>query len=329
MSNFFSVNTTIELVGPGHPDRFADYVSEKILVEILKQDKNAKVACEVIAMRDLIVVGGEVSTNAKLNYQEIVLDCIKKIYGKKWWPNYEKLDIKINIHKQSIELEVHDNEIVAGDQGVIYGYWDSKRFDIIKKLYSIVNKLITNFNLAPDWKLLYDIERKELSISICGAKKNKFSLINKFLSENLSKMVEKVIVNPKGEWMIPGPLSDTGLTGRKLMIDTFGSGIPHGGGAFCGKDFSKVDKTGIIIASYLAKEVLTLHQEETKALVELSYKIGDKLPTAYAFVGKKKINISSNVNLELHQYIETYKLNEQAWDEYVVKGGIIFYLTRK
>lgn len=325
-----TTNTTIELVGYGHPDRFADYIGEVILTECLKQDENSKVAIEVLATKNSISLGGEITSKAIIDFEKLIYLAIEKIYGVEWWPNYKKVDIFNHIEEQSLELNINQlKNIVAADQGVIYGYYDKERFNIISNLYELMNNIKNKFNIAPDWKLLFNTEKKILSMSVCGKVNHK--LINNFIQKEMEKDFGKlsIIVNPKGEWLIPGPSSDSGVIGRKLMIDTFGAGIPHGGGAFCGKDPSKVDKTGIIIASYLAKEA-AINNRVSKALVELNYKIGDELPNAYVyFEDGQKVDITNDISLTLDQYIRTYGLLKEDWSEFVIKGGVISYLQRK
>ncbi len=317
-------NKTIELVGYGHPDRFADYIAECILTKHLKQDKKAKVAIEVLATRKSISLGGEVTSNSDIDYDEIVYSAIEKVYGEKWWPNYKEVEVINHIAEQSPELSSYqEDEIVAGDQGVIYGYYNKERFDRINDLYSLMDNIKNNFDIANDWKLLWN--KDELSMSVCGDVNH--NDIKDYIINNSE--YKNVIINPKGKWLIPGPLADTGVVGRKLMIDTFGAGVPHGGGAFCGKDPSKVDKTGIIIASYIAKEVST-QKGVNEVLVELNYKIGDSLPKAYAhYPDGTTVDISDNIYLTLNQYINTYGLLNEDWSKYVIKGGVISYLYRK
>ncbi len=285
------LSNAIELVGYGHADRFADYLAEKVLVENLKQDSQAKVACEVMVTRDKIFLGGEITSKAKVDYEKLVYDAIELVYGQKWWPNYQQNVIIINnIKKQSFELNLlQKEEIVAGDQGIIYGLYEPYRFLIIEELRKIISKLKRIFDFSPDWKLL--LVDSNFSISVCGLKKDNFlnlkNVFQKEFKENKDLLfIKNIIINPAGEWLIGGPLSDTGLTGRKLMIDTFGAGIPHGGGAFCGKDFSKVDKSGIILASQYAKTYCDKHNL-TKMNVELTYKIGDAIPVVKYYLGGK------------------------------------------
>ncbi|CRX37063.1 / metK / S-adenosylmethionine synthase /:554061 Reverse [Candidatus Hepatoplasma crinochetorum] len=322
---------TIELVGYGHPDRFADYISEKILIENLKKDQNAKVAAEVMVTRNVVFLGGEIFSKAKIDYQKLVYDAIERVYGQKWWPNYQKIKVINDINSQSPELiKIQKKEIVAADQGVIYGFYNQKRYERILMLYQIIDNLRDKFAIAPDWKLLFNQNLQELSISVCGIKKNKHNQIKLFLQDQFLKFNLKidVIVNPKGEWLICGPLSDTGLTGRKLMIDTFGAGVSHGGGAFCGKDFSKVDKTGVLIASELAYKFAKAKKVKT-ALVELNYKIGDKIPKVIVrtYQNNKMDEFEyDDYKLSLNDWIKKSNVYNLDWSEIVLKGGVIFYL---
>ncbi|BDV03752.1 MAG: S-adenosylmethionine synthase [Candidatus Hepatoplasma scabrum] len=322
---------TIELVGYGHPDRFADYISEKILVENLKQDQNAKVAAEVMVTRNTVFLGGEIFSKAKINYSKLVYKAIEKVYGEKWWPNYQNVRIINDIKSQSPELKkLQKDEIVAADQGVIYGFYNQKRYQRILMLYQIIDRLRANFIIAPDWKLLFNQALKELSISVCGVKKDKFQMIKLFLEQQFLQFNLKinVIVNPKGEWFICGPLSDTGLTGRKLMIDTFGAGVSHGGGAFCGKDFSKVDKTGVLIASELAYKFAKAKKVNT-VLVELNYKIGDRIPKVIVrtYLDNKMTEFNyDDYKISLNEWIKKNNPYRLDWSEIVLKGGVIFYL---
>ncbi len=322
-------NNCIELVGYGHPDRFADYIGELVLEKNIEQDENAKVALEVLATRNSISLGGEITSKANIDYDELIYGAIEKIYGKKWWPNSrENVTVYNHIEIQSLELTEIQNEnqeCVAGDQGVIYGYYNENRFKAISYLYKLMDKIKNNFDIAPDWKLLYTPDNNELSMSVCGNVNHKW--IEEFIKNNHddTKGIVKlnvIIVNPKGLWLIPGPLSDTGVVGRKLMIDTFGAGIPHGGGAFCGKDISKVDKTGILWATTIAKEYW-----DSKVIdevnVELNFKIGDKYPRVFINGQEHSINES------LNEFIIKHNLIKERWSEHVLKGSSVLSWLQK
>ncbi len=316
-------NNCIELVGYGHPDRFADYIGELVLERNLLQDPKAKVALEVLATRDSISLGGEITSKANIDYEELIFESIETVYGDKWWPNYRKL-VKVHNHinKQSPELSIIQNkqdEIVAGDQGVIYGYYNKHRFEAISYLYKIMGKLKAEFDIAPDWKLLYTPDNKELSMSVCGKvdhQEVKQYIIDNHEDDKGIVKLETVIVNPKGEWLVPGPLSDTGVVGRKLMIDTFGAGIPHGGGAFCGKDVSKVDKTGILWGTIIARDFWNAKVVD-EVIVELDFKIGDKYPRVFINGQEHKSEIT------LEDFINKHNLKQEKWSQHVLNGGSV------
>lgn len=327
----------IELVGHGHPDRFADYIGEKVLTENLIQDPKAKVALEVLATRNSISLGGEITSTASIDYEELVYDAIEEVYGEEWWPNFREIKVFNHIEEQSPELsEIQNSETLAGDQGVIFGYYNKERFTRIKGLYNLMERVVTVFDLAPDWKLLWS--EKELSMSVCGRNVDHGAVeeyVLDQLRDNFSKHKDsetflvgteefEVIVNPKGDWEIPGPLADTGVVGRKLMIDTFGAGIPHGGGAFCGKDPSKVDKTGILWGSEIAKNFAIDNNIEGPVLVELNFKIGDKTPIAV--ITTKEGVFEQEVKETLQEFINRKNLLTENWVQHSKKGNVLSFL---
>ncbi len=330
------LNTNIELVGYGHPDRFADYIGELILERHYEQDLNAKVAIEVLATRDSISLGGEVSSQAKINYEELVYQAIDFVYGEKWWPNFrETVSVLNHIAEQSPALSIiQGDKIVAGDQGVIYGYYNKHRFEIIKSLYSLMKLVKEEFDIAPDWKLIYSEENKNFSMSVCGDVNHREieAYIKKVITQYESIEFNELIVNPKGEWLIPGPLSDTGVVGRKLMIDTFGAGVPHGGGAFCGKDVSKVDKTAILWASEIAREKFDSSIDKPdEVIVEMSFKIGDEKPLVNIVeITNQSINKSElDIQETLCEYIDRKNLKTIKWSKHVTNGGSVLSILNE
>lgn len=230
--------TNIEFVGYGHPDRFADYLAEKISNYFYSLNKKTKTAIEIMVTRDKIFLGGEVgrvlSTTEKENIEAIVYNTINEIYGEKWWPNYKNVKIINNIKGQSPELskivDNEDDEFITGDQGVSYGFWYYPRMNLINDVYNALNNTIKAFNLAPDYKAL--LSNNTLLISFCGLKYEYKEFLEKSIKVILEKWGFNVKIN-KLDWNIAGPLADTGMVGRKLMIESFGTGIPHGGGASC------------------------------------------------------------------------------------------------
>lgn len=343
-----SDSRTIELVGPGHSDRFCDFLAETILVAHLRQDNDAKVAVEIMATRNKIFLGGEISSRAKINYKKLIYDAIKKVYGEKFWPNFSHVKIINNIKEQSQELHtIQEKKIVAGDQGVIYGYYSKHRYEIITFLYQFVDYLKEilweefSSQIANDWKLLFNEQSKELSISLCGIKLPVINQINnhfKILKSKPSitdfekKLTKYLIsINKNGEWLIGGPLSDTGMVGRKLMVETFGAGIPHGGGAFCGKDFSKVDKSGILIATELAKKISET-ENIPEVFVQLTYLIGDECPKLFAsdLFNVKKIDLIKYQQIikPLDQWINDSKVKSYDWADIALHGGVVAFFQK-
>lgn len=316
----------IELVGKGHPDRFADYIGEKLLTEYLKQDTKSKVAIEVLVTRDVILLGGEVTSKASLDLENLVKEATKEVYG-----DFLGKELKFGnfIREQSPELnKLQKKEVVAGDQGVVYGVYSKERFNLIEKLYNFMfGVLATNKSIWPDWKLLY--QDGELSFSVCGLKTTELSKLKRKLERYLEgeSWVKSIKVNPGGTWMIGGPLADTGVLGRKLMIDTFGSGYPHGGGAWSGKDVSKIDKTGVILATILAYQIHkhhldSLNKDIGEVIVELTYKIGDNKPKYKIWNNDKIMNFDLDPLIPtLNEFIKKYNLNEIDYGKLVLKGS--------
>lgn len=321
---FSSFGNTIELVGYGHIDRFSDYIGELVLENLLKEDPNSKVALEILITRKKISLGGEITSKIKLDYNKLIYDAIEDIYGEKWWPNYKNVVIQNNIEPQSIELKkIQDSDLVAGDQGIVFGYYNKVKFEIIENLYSLMNGLIKKFDIAPDWKLLYEINgSNEISMSVCGDVN--FEEIKKEIkNNNFNLLFKKIIINNGGKWLIPGARSDSGVIGRKLMIDTFGAGVPHGGGAFCGKDPSKVDKTGVLWASLIAKNFAKI-KHKREVLVEMNFKIGDSYPVI--FINSKKIENSEYkkyVSHNLNGFVKNYNLTKEKWSTFVKNGSSV------
>ena len=226
--------TNIEFVGYGHPDRFADYLAEKISNYFYSLNKKTKTAIEIMVTRDKIFLGGEIgrvlSPTEKENIEAIVYNTINEIYGEKWWPNHKNVKVINNIKGQSPELskivDNEDDEFITGDQGVSYGFWYYPRMNLINDVYNTLNKVIKAFDLAPDYKAL--LSDNTLLISFCGLKYEYKEFLEKSIKDLLKNWGFNVKIN-KLDWNIAGPLADTGMVGRKLMVDSFGTGIPHGG----------------------------------------------------------------------------------------------------
>ncbi len=302
---------TSESVSEGHPDKVCDAISDGILDALLAKDPNSRVACETFVTTGLVLVGGEITTKAYVDVQEVVRKTVEKI-------GYTEADYKFDsescsvlnaIHSQSPDIAMGVDKGGAGDQGIMFGYaCDQTReympmpivyaHKLVKRLADIRkrNKDLMPY-LRPDSKsqvtIEYDDNHKPLRvdavvISTQHDKKVKQSTIKKDVIEHVIKHVipekyldkkTKYYVNPTGRFEIGGPHGDSGLTGRKIIVDTYGGWAPHGGGAFSGKDPSKVDRSATYAARYVAKNVVAAKLAK-ECLVQLSYAIGVAEPVS-------------------------------------------------
>jgi S-adenosylmethionine synthetase len=308
MSNYHLVS---ESVCKGHPDKLADQISDGILDAALQEDNDSRVAVETLLSKNLIVLAGEVTTKSKINYEAIARQIINSNgYNKPEWGFSDKSKVIINIHQQSPEIAVGVNKskrkkyIGAGDQGFAYGYAcsESKNFMPlpIEIAHLITHKIDkyredgTITGLRPDGKSQVTMEYKnglpyavkhitvavphDPEIELPELKeliKNK--IINNCIEQYGYKLppTKNIVINGTGVWHQPGPASDVGLTGRKIVVDTYGGAAKVGGGAFSGKDPSKIDRSAAYLARFLAKNIVA-HGLADKAEVSLAYFIGAK-----------------------------------------------------
>ncbi len=296
-----------EFVSSGHPDKIADVISDALLDEYLKVDKDTRAGIEVMVKDNVVVLGGEVSSSAKIDYDTV----IRKIYDNYDFPSSHNLkgkDIKIInlIGKQSTEIhsgvDKSDTEIGAGDQGFVVGF-ASNDTDVYMPLGHYLAKKICQYvssqreyELGPDTKTQVIIERDietnenvvksilvstmhQCDLETCQSLVKKSILFNKVGIDNdlfiryIADKDIKIDVNPCGSWQIGGPVSDCGITGRKLVVDQYGGYSNIGGGNYGGKDYSKVDRSAAYMARYLAKNIVAAKIANT-AKVEISYMIG-------------------------------------------------------
>jgi len=302
---------TSESVSEGHPDKMCDAISDGILDAIYRQDPNARVACETFVTTGLVLVGGEVTTKAYIEVPEVVRETVKKI-------GYTSADYKFDsescsvlnaIHSQSPDIAMGVDKGGAGDQGIMFGYACNQTPEympmpimyahkLVKKLADIRKKNIALMPyLRPDSKSQVTIEYDDnnnpirvdtVVISTQHDAKVMQKEIRKDVIENVIKKVipskyidnkTKYFVNPTGRFEIGGPHGDSGLTGRKIIVDTYGGWIPHGGGAFSGKDPSKVDRSAAYAARHIAKNIVAAKIAE-ECLVQVAYAIGVAEPVS-------------------------------------------------
>ena len=293
---------TAEAVTPEHPDKLCDQISDAILDACLEQDPESRSAIEVIGGHDLIVVAGELTTKAKIDIPKIVKSVVKKDY-----------EILVNIVRQSQEIARGVDNGGAGDQGIMIGYAndDNKSF-LPQELYLAKSLCRFVYEKYPvDGKVQITIKEHKtkiihsLVISFCSVSKKELEReIEVWKKINDIKKIGKIYINPAGDWFQGGFDADTGLTGRKLVCDNYGPQIPIGGGAFSGKDASKVDRSGAYMARKIAVDLLKKYRAK-EVLVKIAYCIGRGEPVmANAIVISKK---GSKRSLEISGYDLTPK----------------------
>lgn len=292
---------TSESVGAGHPDKICDQISDAILDELLKQDKNSRVACDVIANDDVIYIGGQITTKGYVDTIKIAWDILKPL-------GYNENDFKIinAIIPQSADIALgvdksKNKKLGAGDQGLLFGYaTDENEFfmpwplvlshELVKRAEYLRKKGLFPYaksDMKSQVTMEYDETNNSMKISkILMSIQHEASFNDKefkeYIIQNIIKYVTnkfkfnthyEILINPTGRFVIGGPKGDTGLTGRKIIVDTYGGFARHGGGAFSGKDATKIDRSAAYMARYVAKNIVA-SKIAKKCEIQLSYVIG-------------------------------------------------------
>lgn len=301
---------TSESVSEGHPDKLCDQISDAILDECLRQDKYSRVACECFVTTNLLVIGGEITTNAKVDYEAVARDVMRRIgyTSEDLGIDADTCEIKVVMDTQSSDIALGTNVEVggAGDQGIMFGYATNETETYMPLPISMAHELVRyaselrhngTFKYArPDMKSQVTIDYTDennpkvdtILMSIQHDPDFNEEEFKTFIKEKIMKEVVrkhhmnedyKVFINPTGRFVIGGPHGDTGLTGRKIIVDTYGGMARHGGGAFSGKDPSKVDRSAAYISRYIAKNIVAAGLCD-RIEIQLSYAIGVKDPTS-------------------------------------------------
>ena len=335
---------TSESVTEGHPDKLCDTISDKILDECLKQDKYSRVAVETFASKNKITIAGQITTSANIDIEKIARSTIKEIGfdNEKTDIDYRTCDVDINITKQSNDIALGVDIGGAGDQGIMFGFATNETENYMPYAIYVAHKLSKRLTevrkeniipyLRPDGKtqvtVEYENEFPKRLENVLISTQHLEGVDIETLRKDITKMVinevipkemmdnnTKIYINPTGRFVIGGPLGDTGLTGRKIIVDTYGGYARHGGGAFSGKDATKVDRSAAYMARHIAKNIVA-NGYANKCEIQLSYAIGIEEP--------------------LSIYVNTFGTNKISEEEIIDKiknkfdltpNGIIKYLN--
>jgi len=336
---------TSESVTEGHPDKLCDYISDSLLDEFMKGDKKSRCGIETVAGKDTIFVTGEVTSNSSVDVEKVVRNAIKDIgYLGTNDIDYKTCNVIVNLSKQSPDIALGvDNSLEqkegvalgegAGDQGLMFGYASRETEEFMPLAITLAHKLAKRLTevrksniiegIAPDGKtevtVLYDDDKPiKVTNVVVSTSHTEDKDINELKEEIKREVVYKIIpselidndtkiyINPTGRFVISGPKGDSGLTGRKIIVDTYGGYAPHGGGAFSGKDPTKVDRSASYMARFLAKNIVANNYAD-KCLIELSYVIGVANP--------------------LSIYVDTYGTGKISEEEIIKKIKDNFNLT--
>ncbi|MGL5630202.1 MAG: methionine adenosyltransferase [Mycoplasmoidaceae bacterium] len=337
---------TAESVGPGHPDKICDQISDYILDECLKQDSESKVACEVFASNKLIIIGGEITTKG-------YIDVVKAAWNILLPLGYNENDFVIisNVNKQSVDISStvikKGNLVSSGDQGIVYGYATNETTNYMPLEIVLAHELVKRIDFerkTNKHKWLKSDMKSQVTIDITNPKKPLIHMMVVsvqhdiiFEKEVIEKLISRImldiandyflnrnfkkIINPSKQFVIGGPYADTGLTGRKIIVDSYGGKGRHGGGAFSGKDCSKVDRSGSYYARYIAKNIVAAGLAE-KFEIQFAYVIGKMEPISMYIetFGTHKINpelfyeiIKKNFSMNINDIINVLDLKSARY----------------
>ena len=293
---------TSESVTEGHPDKIADQISDSILDAILAQDPVGRVACETLVTTGMAIIAGEITTSCYVDFPKIVRETIKEVgYTRaKFGFDSETCAVLSSIHEQSPDIAMGVDPGGAGDQGLMFGYACTETEELMPMPIMLAHKLVKGLSCArrdgvleylrPDGKsqvsVEYDNGRPVRVDTVVVSTQHSSLVSNDTLREDIvdkivsrvipTEMMDKktrVLINPTGRFVVGGPHGDAGVTGRKIIVDTYGGAAPHGGGAFSGKDPTKVDRSACYMARYVAKNIVAAGLAE-RCLVQLAYAIG-------------------------------------------------------
>lgn len=299
---------TSESVTEGHPDKIADQISDAVLDEVLRQDEAGRVACETLLTTGLVLIAGEITTKASVDYAAVARNVIRDIgyTHAKFGLDYETCAVVVSINTQSPDIARGVDIGGAGDQGMMFGYACRETPELMPLPIQLAHRVTRRLAevrktgvldyLRPDGKsqvtVVYENNRPLYVDTVVVAAQHSETVDLATLRQDIIELVIKAVIpehvidgrtkyfiNPTGRFVVGGPQGDSGLTGRKIIVDTYGGAVPHGGGAFSGKDPTKVDRSASYMARYLAKNVVASGLAD-RCLIQLAYAIGVAEPVA-------------------------------------------------
>ncbi len=318
---------TSESVSEGHPDKVCDQIADEVLDYCLSIDPLSRVACEVFATTNYVLIGGEITSKAKPDYEKIVKDVMKRIgYTKdEYGFSVDKVKIDVKVKQQSQNIAQGVDTGGAGDQGIMFGYATNETKGYMPLAISIAHKLVrtaTNLRKSGEFKYARPDMKSQVTIDYEDPKHPRVVTVlmsiqhdgdynekefKHYIVEHIMKPVVKsfdmnddfeILINPTGRFEIGGPAGDTGVTGRKIIVDTYGGAARHGGGAFSGKDPTKVDRSATYMARYIAKNLVASGVAD-RLEIQLGYAIGKSEPVSIGITTFGTAHYSDEVILNI------------------------------